>query len=232
MSTLLPIVKKVASNQINKIKSRIMHKIRSNKRQNSLKNVSNREIKSLKNNFRAKATKGIINTPKIVTEKPLIVEEPKVVTLSKIATKPRKVIKPKKVNKAEIVIKKNPNYGDFRNRVIKQLKKYFKKLHDAKKSKYLDDDDVEYKGISDLELLFEEIDENDYYRPILVKSFHKEGYKEYESRGDKNKSLSIEEYLNMIIPYLKELINNHKAIENGSREWKIQLNANIKSFFR
>ena len=102
-------------------------------------------------------------------------------------------------------------------------------MHDAKKSKYLDDDDVEYKGISDLELLFEEIDENDYYKPILVKSFHKEGYKEYESRGDKNKSLSIEEYLNMIIPYLKELINNHKAIENGSREWKIQLNANIKN---
>ena len=141
----------------------------------------------------------------------------------------KKVSKPKKVDKAEIFIDKNPNYGEFKNRVIKQLKKYFKKLHDAKKSKYLDDDDVEYKGISDLELLFEEIDENDYYKPILVKSFHKEGYKEYESRGDKNKSLSIEEYLNKIIPYLKELINNHKAIENGSREWKIQLNANIKN---
>ena len=77
--------------------------------------------------------------------------------------------------------------------------------------------------------MFEEIDENGYYKPILVKSFHKESYKEYESRGDKNKSLSIEEYLNKIIPYLKELINNHKAIENGSREWKIQLNANIKN---
>ena len=73
MSTLLPIVKKVVSNQINKLKSCIMHKIRPNKRQNTLKNVSNREIKSLKNNFRVKATKGIINTPKIVTEKPLIV---------------------------------------------------------------------------------------------------------------------------------------------------------------
>ena len=68
-------------------------------------------------------------------------------------------------------------------------------MHDAKKSKYLDDDDVEYKGISDLELLFEEIDESDYYEPILVKRFHKDGYKEYESRGDKNKSLSVEEYL-------------------------------------
>ena len=45
-------------------------------------------------------------------------------------------------------------------------------MHDAKKSKYLDDDgDVEYKVISDLELLFEEIDENDYYKPILVINF-------------------------------------------------------------
>ena len=78
--------------------------------------------------------------------------------------------------------------------------------------------------------MFDEIDENDYYKPILVKGFHKDGYKEYESRGDKNKSLSIEEYLNNIIPYLKELINNHRAIENGSREWEIQLNGNIKMF--
>ena len=75
-------------------------------------------------------------------------------------------------------------------------------MHDAKRSNYLDDDDdAEYKGITDLELLFEEIDENGYYKPILVKSFHKDGYKEYESRGDKNKSLSMEEYLNNIISY-------------------------------
>ena len=90
MSTLLPTVKRGISNQINKIKSRIIHKILANERQNTLKSVSNREIKSLKNNFRVKATKGIINTSKIVTEKPLIVEEPKVVTLSKIATIPKK----------------------------------------------------------------------------------------------------------------------------------------------
>ena len=97
MSTLLPIVKRGISNHINKIKSRIIHKILPNKKQNTLKSVSNRETKSLKNNFRVKATKGIINTPKIVIEKPLIVEEPKVVTLSKIAIKPKKVSKPKKV---------------------------------------------------------------------------------------------------------------------------------------
>ena len=88
-----------------------------------------------------------------------------------------------------------------------------------KKSGYLDDDDEEYKGIRDLEYLFEEINENDedYYKPILVKSSFNEGYKKYESRGDKNKT-SVEQYLNTIMPYLKELINNHKAIKNGSNE--------------
>ena len=123
MSTLLPIVKRGISNQINKIKSRIMHKIQPNKRQNTLKSVSNREIKSLKNNFRVKATKRIINTPKTVIEKPPIVEEP---TLSKIAAKPKKVSKPKKVDKAEIVIEKNLNYSEFQNRVIKELKNTLK----------------------------------------------------------------------------------------------------------
>ena len=99
-----------------------------------------------------------------------------------------------------------------------------------KKSGYLDDDDKEYKGIRDLEYLFEEINENDedYYKPILVKSSFDEGYKEYESRGDKNKTLSVGQYLKTIVPYSKELINNHKAIKNGSNEWKIQSNMHVK----
>ena len=133
MSTLLPIVKKLVSNQINKIKSRIMHKILPNKRHNTLKSVSNREIKSLENNFRVKATKEIINAPKIVIENHLIVEEPKVITLSKIATKPKNVIKPKKVDKAEIHIEKVHNYREFKNSVNKQLIKHFKNCMMLKK---------------------------------------------------------------------------------------------------
>ena len=67
-----------------------MRKIVSNRRQNTPKRVSNRGIKSSEINFRVKATKNIINTPKIAIEKPPIVDEPKVVTSSKIATKPKK----------------------------------------------------------------------------------------------------------------------------------------------
>ena len=40
-----------------------------------------------------------------------------------------------------------------------------------------------------------------------------------ESYGDKNKTLSVEEYLNKIRPYLKDIINNLKK----SDTWKIQL---------
>ena len=42
---------------------------------------------------------------------------------------------------------------------------------------------------------------------------------EYENRGDKDRNLSLEDYLNIIRPYLRDMIDNHKA--HG--EWKIQL---------
>ena len=42
---------------------------------------------------------------------------------------------------------------------------------------------------------------------------------EYESRGDKNKKLSPEDYLDIFKPFLRDMINNHKTHE----EWKIQL---------
>ena len=127
ISNLLPIAKKVIRNQFNKIKSRVMRKIKPNKVQNTFKRVSNRRIKSLENKFSVKATKNIINTPKIVIKKSPIVVKPNIVTPSKIATKPEKVDKPK------IVIEKKHNYDEHKNRVIKQLKKHIKKLFDAKK---------------------------------------------------------------------------------------------------
>ena len=54
-----------------------MRKIRPNKRQKTLKRVSNRGIKSLENNFSVNATKNINNNPKIVNEKPQIATKPK-----------------------------------------------------------------------------------------------------------------------------------------------------------
>ena len=70
-------------------------------------------------------------------------------------------------------------------------------------------------------------DGNDYYKPILVEISFKNNYKYYESRGDKDKKLSVKQYLYKIMPYLSDLINDHKAIRNESNEWKIQINMHV-----
>ena len=49
-------------------------------------------------------------------------------------------------------------------------------------------------------------------------------YKYYESRGDKEKRLSIKQYLNMITQYLYDLINDHRIVR---RVWKIQINMHV-----
>ena len=87
------------------------------------------------------------------------------------------------------------------------------------------------------------IDE-DYYKPIIAKSAFDGNYNQYESKGDKGKSLSTRKYLNMINPYLSDIINNHKPhrlvryhsgdktwLEETSSEWKIQLTMAINFIF-
>ena len=59
------------------------------------------------------------------------------------------------------------------------------------------------------------------YEPILIKTGFDNNYLEYRSEG--NDSLSFEEYLNLIKPYLNDLINDKK--DKG--EWKLQLIAQI-----
>ena len=79
------------------------------------------------------ATKNIINTPKIAIEKSPIVVKPNIVTPIKIATKTKIATKPKIVDRPKIAIEKIINYNEYKSRVIKQLKRHFKKLIDDKK---------------------------------------------------------------------------------------------------
>ena len=67
----------------------------------------------------------------------------------------------------------------------------------------------------------------DYYEPIRNGNDFKINYIEYESNGDKDKTLSIKEYLDEIRPYLNNLIDDHRT----QGEWKIQLTMAIKFFF-
>ena len=43
----------------------------------------------------------------------------------------------------------------------------------------------------------------------------------------KTKKLSVKQYLYKIMLYLSDLINDNKAIENNSNEWKIQINMHV-----
>ena len=67
------------------------------------------------------------------------------------------------------------------------------------------------------------IDE-DYYKPIIVKSAFYGSYIQYESKGDEGKSLSIKKYLKMIMSYLIDIINEHKThglarYRSGNKSW-------------
>ena len=81
---------------------------------------------------------------------------------------------------------------------------------------YNDDDDDDFIGIENVQYLFKIL----IHKPIVKRGYNN-NYIEYRSKGDK--LLTIEEYLNLIEPYLRELINDHK----NKGEWKIQLMAQI-----
>ena len=104
------------------------------------------------------------------------------------------------------------------------LRKLVRILNDKEEHSLYDRDDFDYYGIRDIENLFDEASEEDYYKPILVKSSFKGNYKYYESRGDKEKRLSVKQYLNKITPYLYDLINDHRIVR---RVWKIQINMHV-----
>ena len=81
--------------------------------------------------------------------------------------------------------------------------------------------------------------DSDYYKPIRTDdgfAGRRNNYIEYKSKGDRYENLSPKEYLNMIRPYLRDLINEHKPIDESNddddddddddtdrAEWKIQL---------
>ena len=98
--------------------------------------------------------------------------------------------------------------------------------------------DDEYRKIGSIRTLFKEFN-IDYYKLIRTDdgfTGRRNNYIKYKSKGDRYENLSPKEYLNMIRPYLRDLINDYKLTmgsnneeneENDSdsdcAEWKIQL---------
>ena len=129
------------------------------------------------------------------------------------------------ISKSESKDTKRTLYNIEKRNVVgsKKTSKYLNELDMKilKLGKYHDYDDCEYKGIKNIKDLFKLSIDEDYYKPVLVKSGYNNNYVQYESKGDK--ILSIQEYLALIEKYLRKLINQYKK----EGEWKIGLIAEI-----
>ena len=87
----------------------------------------------------------------------------------------------------EIENKKNLSHKE-KKKIDDNLLESVNKLSKKEKYRYHDRDDLDYHGIRDIENLFDADNNEDYYKPILVKSSFNESYKYYESGGDKDKT--------------------------------------------
>ena len=137
-------------------------------------------------------------------------------------------LKIKEIRKNLYEIENEKNHSELK---IKEIERNLTELEEnlSKTKKYYDYDDIEYRGIRNVIGLFDLSIDEDYYEPIIVRSAFDGNYIQYESKGDKEKNLSMK-------PYLSDLINNHKThgsaryhsgnesrLEKTSSEWKIQL---------
>ena len=105
-------------------------------------------------------------------------------------------------NKKELLESETPKkYLDELDKKILKLDEYYEDDDD--------NDDFEFKGIENVQDLFKIL----IYKPTLVKSGYNNNYIQYESKGDN--ILTIEEYLALIEPYLKELKTIIKIKVNG-----------------
>ena len=111
------------------------------------------------------------------------------------------------------VEKKNNNTNTNNDEFIENIRDLFNNKSDKK----INNNNTNNDYIENIIDLFSILD----YEPLLIKSGFDNNYLEYMSNG--NDSLSLNEYLELIKPYLYDLINVHNAKE----EWKIQLSAEI-----
>ena len=109
-------------------------------------------------------------------------------------------------------LKVKDDLTDSEKNVLKYIAKYLKKLNNDLKKLQKYQDNITYG----LDYLF---NEEDYYKPIEVKSAFDGNYVLYESRGDKDPKLSLYEYFDNIKPHLKDRIDCYKS----KGEWKIQI---------
>ena len=157
----------------------------------------------------------------------------------KLINKQQKVIKSgktqqKPIKKQHIILKEkidgirkklNEVHHDLPKSELKEIKKY---LYNIEKNKLLEKnkeylDEMNKKIIEHDEDFIENRDLFSVldYEPVLIRTGFDGNYLKYVSNG--SNSLSFDEYLELIRPYLGDLINVYKT----KGEWKLQLSAEI-----
>ena len=105
-----------------------------------------------------------------------------------------------------------------KNKLSKKSSKYlFEYIFELNKKIINLDKHEDFIGLENVKDLYSILD----YKPILIRIAFDYNYLEYGSEG--SNSLSFMEYLNLIKPYLEDLINEKK----NKGEWKLQLTAKI-----
>ena len=80
----------------------------------------------------------------------------------------------KKIKKELYEMEKKQNLSDKEKKEIHDhLVKLIETIDKKYKHKHNDRDDLDYHGIRDIENLFDNINDSDYYKPTLVKSYFK-----------------------------------------------------------
>ena len=109
-------------------------------------------------------------------------------------------------------------YGGGKKQSEENIIKSIRNLFKLKK----ENEEIKDGIIRDIATLYEQ-EEKDCYNPIRVGIFWNNNYIEYESSDDRNKSVSVKEYLDKVKPYLGDIINFQI-----SDTWKIQLTIAVK----
>ena len=72
-------------------------------------------------------------------------------------------------------------------KIIKDIRNLFRQEKETKT--------IKNRILTDVKNLFEDEEEENFYKPVTVRNFWSNNYIEYESNSDRNKTLSVEEYL-------------------------------------
>ena len=91
--------------------------------------------------------------------------------------------------------------------IIKDIRNLFRQEEETKA--------IRDRILRDINNLFGHEEEKNYYKPARLNNFWSKNYIKYESNSDRIKTLSVEEYLNKIRPYLRDIINNLKNLTHG-----------------